>query len=97
METIQLILAVTDKYRILGKRLLISCLTGKASRTLLEAEPGKLDIKRLEPGVLFSSVNKLVYSSNLLLWRNYRFPCRFNDVIQKVQRHLDLIKTHAVR
>ena len=53
----------------LGECLLISSLPGKASRTLvdiarlasdstcpLEAELGKLDIKRREPGILFISL-----------------------------------------
>ena len=48
---------------------MISSLPGKASRTLVyiarlaeqfnmhfEAEPGKLDIKRCEPGILFTSL-----------------------------------------
>ena len=52
--------------RILGEGLLISSLPGKALRKLLtsrgllsestfvlEAEPGKLDIKRHKPGILF--------------------------------------------
>ena len=40
---------------------LISSLPGKALRTLgdstciLEAEPGKLDIKRRKPGIMYSS------------------------------------------
>ena len=62
--------------RILGECLLISSLPGKALRTLVElrglpsdstcvlkAEPGKLDIKRRKPGILFS-VYKFVHSSN---------------------------------
>ena len=69
--------------RILGECLLISSLPGKASRTLvdiarlaeglkciLEAEPGKLDIKRCEPGILFISLQvdslfKLVIMTSL--------------------------------
>ena len=52
--------------RILGECLLISSLPGKALRTLvdiasdsicfLKAKPGKLDIKRCEPGILFISL-----------------------------------------
>ena len=57
------------KYRILGECLLISSLPGEArdrlltSRGLLsdltcvlETEPGKLEIKRCEPGILFISL-----------------------------------------
>ena len=56
------------KQRILGECLLISSLSGKALRTLvdigrlaegfnsvLEAQPGKLDIKRRGPGILLIS------------------------------------------
>ena len=47
--------------RIQGQSLLISSLPGKALRTLvdvtrLKAEPGTLDIKRREPGILFISL-----------------------------------------
>ena len=55
---------------------MISRLPGKASRTLvdlrgfqrvsiciLEAKPGKFDIKRREPGILFISFSKLIHSS----------------------------------
>ena len=55
--------------RILGSCLLIPSLPGKALRMLVEsrglprdsicvldAEPGKLDIKRCEPGILFISL-----------------------------------------
>ena len=49
--------------RVLGEYLLISSLPGKALRTLidiarhvLKAEPGELDIKRREPGILFISL-----------------------------------------
>ena len=50
--------------------LLISSLPGKALRTLvdstcvLKAEPGKLDIKRREPGILFISLPIVEHSSN---------------------------------
>ena len=56
-------------FTLLGKCLLLSSLQGTASRTLVElrglqrdstcildAEPGKLDIKRREPGILFISL-----------------------------------------
>ena len=45
--------------RILGECLLISSLPGKASRAHVESLgflPGKLDIKRREPGILFISL-----------------------------------------
>ena len=58
-----------SEYRILGDCLLISSLPGKALRSLVEsrglrsdstcvlkAKPGKLDIKRSEPGILFISL-----------------------------------------
>ena len=51
---------VCSKYRILGECLLISSLPGKALRTHVDiarlTEPGKLDIKRREPGILFISL-----------------------------------------
>ena len=60
-------------YRILGGCILISSLPGKALKTIvelqglpsdstcvLEAEPGKLDIKRCEPGIQFISL-QVVY------------------------------------
>ena len=62
---------------------------------VLKAEPGKLDIKRREPGILFIT---LPIASDYDV--NFRFLCWFSvisDVIQKVQRHHDLIKAHAVR
>ena len=49
-------------YRILGERLLLSSLPGKALRTLVDiarlakAEPCKLGIKRLKPSILFISL-----------------------------------------
>ena len=50
---------------------MISSLPGKALRTLvdiarlvLKAEPGKLDIKRREPGILFISLPIVKHSSN---------------------------------
>ena len=61
----------------LGECLLISGLPGKALRMLvditrlaerfnlvLKAEPGKLDIKRREPGILFISLLIVEHSSN---------------------------------
>ena len=55
--------------RIPGSRLLISSLPGSALRThvdiaRLKAEPGKLDIKRREPGILFISLPIIEHSSN---------------------------------
>ena len=93
--------------------LLISSLPGKAERTfvesqglpsdstcVLEAEPGKFNIKRCEPGILFISLQLASLFKLSFMALYCRFSCRFNainDVIQKVQRHDDLIKTHAVR
>ena len=70
------------------------------STCVLEAEPGKLDIRRREPCILFISL-----PSGFILQTNENdvmidFLCRFSvidDVIQNVQRHHDLIKAHAVR
>ena len=45
--------------------------------------------------VFYLSVYPSFHSSNKRLWRNFRFLCWFSvisDVIQKVQRHHDLIK-----
>ena len=100
---------------ILGECLLISSLglPGKASGTLvesrglssnstciLEAESGKLDIKRCEPGILFIMC-KLVHCLNQRLWRNCRFFCvdsaSLATSFKKVQRHHGLIKAHSVR
>ena len=61
---------------------------------VLEAEPGKLDIKRRKPGILFNQVTSWF---NCKLY--YRLSCRFNvidDIVQKVQRHVDLKKIHEV-
>ena len=69
------------------------------STCVLEAEAGKLGIKRCEPG-FYSSIYPLFYSSNYRLWHYFWLLCWFSvigDVIQKVQRHHDLIKTHAVK
>ena len=71
------------------------------STCILEAEPGKLDMERREPGILFTSLQA---DSRTVQTRDYDviiiFLCQFNvidGVIQKVQRHGDLIKAHAVR
>ena len=50
--------------------------------------------------VFYSSVYPLFHSSNYRLWHNFLFLWWFRvitDVIQKMQRHHDLIKAHAVR
>ena len=97
--------ARTDtKYRILGESLLIPSLPGNALQTLvesrglqrdstciLEAEPGKLDTKRREPGILFVSS---LFKVTVTMWLYSRFSCQFDEideVIQKVQRRVDLI------
>ena len=91
---------------------MISSLTGKALRTLvksrglpsdstcfLEAEPGKLDIKRREPGILFISLQadslfKLGIVRLLSIFLLIKCHLRRNS---KMQRHDDLIKAHAAR
>ena len=68
-----------DISRILGECLLISSLPGKVLRTHVDIarlaerfnmrsqfEPGKLDIKRREPGILFISLPIVEHSLN---WR----------------------------
>ena len=81
---------------------MISSLPGKALRTLVDiarlAEPGKVDIQRRAPGILFISLQvyslfKLAIMTSLSI---FVFSV-ISDVIQKVQRHHDLIKAHAVR
>ena len=93
---------------------MISSLPGKDLRTrvesrvllsdstcVLEAKPGKLDIKRREPGILFISLQS----------DSHTFQTSSYDVIiifcvnslslmmsfKKVQRHDGLIKAHAMR
>ena len=91
---------------------MISSLSGKALRTLLEsrglqsdptcvleAKLGKHDIKRRKPGILFISL-PIGSLFKLAIMTLLSILCGFSvigDVIQKVQRHHDLIKTHAVR
>ena len=66
------------------------------STFVFEAEPGKLDIQRREPGILFFQFT----SWFALQTNNYAViidfcVCRvyvIDDVIQKLQRHDDLIK-----
>ena len=100
--------ARVDLQRILGERLLVSSLRGKALRTLVESQsspsdstfvlkamPGKLDIKRCEPCILFISLHGPLYKT-----RDFDVNINFHvidDVIQKVQRHDDLINAHAMR
>ena len=51
---------LAEIWRIIGECLLISSLPGKALRThvdiVFKAKPGKLDIKRRKPGILFISL-----------------------------------------
>ena len=60
------------------------------STCILKAEPGKLDIKRREPGILFISLpsNYDVIFDICVDSASLATPF----VIQKVQRHHDLIK-----
>ena len=98
----------TYKQRILGECLLISSLTDKALRMpvelrglqsdspcILNAEPGKFDIKRHSPG---NSIYQFTHWFTLQT-SDYGVTidfCGFSvigDVIQKVQRHHDWIDT----
>ena len=64
VKYIRIMITAACTLRILGEYLLISSLPGKALRTLLvdiarlaeQFEPGKLDIKRHSPGILFISL-----------------------------------------
>ena len=65
--------------------------------SILKAEPGKLDIKSGEPGILFISL-PIVSLFKLAIMTKFSILCWFsviNDVIEKVQRHHDPIKAHA--
>ena len=67
--------------------------------SVLNSLPGKLDIKRCEPGILFISL-QADSLFKLAIMKYYRCLCQVNVidyVIQKLQRHHDLIKAHAVR
>ena len=70
---------------------------------ILKAKSGKLDIETHKPGILLS-VYKLVHSSNDSDYEGFYPFCvnstSFNvivDIIRKVQRLHDLIKTHGMR
>ena len=97
-------LLFSDRQQILGECLLISRLPGEAPVNLVKlqclpsvstAKIGKLDIKRRDPSNLFISL-QVGSLFKLGLCHNNCFSCRF-DVIQKTQRHDDLIKTHSMR
>ena len=79
----------------LGERLLTSRGLPSDSTCVLKAEPGKLDIKRREPGIIFIRfpvLNTLQTSDyGVFFLFLYRFSV-ISDVIQKVQRHHYLIK-----
>ena len=63
-------------------------------KCVLNAEPGKLDIKRRKPGILFT-----FYQFTHWFTLQSSDVIRFNvidGVIQKVQRHHDLIKVSSV-
>ena len=67
------------------------------STHVLKAEPGKLDIKRCEPGILFISLSIVsLFNLPIMTVFLYWFSV-ISDVIQKLQRHHDLIKAHAMR
>ena len=60
------------------------------------AEPGKLGIKRCQPGFLLINLQVCLFYDVKL----YRTSCPLDingDVIQKVQRHDDQFKTRVVR
>ena len=65
------------------------------STCVLKAEPGKLDIKRREPGIQFISF-PIVSLFKLAIMTSFSIfvliQRHLSDVIQKVQRHHDLIK-----
>ena len=90
-----------------------SSLPGKALRTLvdiarlaerstsvLKAEPGKVDNKRRDPGILFISL-PICFNLKLAIMAYFfifeLIQRHYSDVIRKVQRHHGLIKAHAVR
>ena len=68
--------------------------------SVLNSLPGKLNIKRCEPGILLSGFKLADSLFKLAIMKYYRCLCHVNVidyVIQKLQRHHDLIKAHAVR
>ena len=72
------------------------------STCVLKAEPGKLDIERREvhPGILFISlpvVSLQTSDYDVIFETCVDSASLASDVIQKVQRHHDIIKAHAVR
>ena len=69
------------------------------STYIIQANPGKLEIKRSDTCIIFISL-QLGSHFRQAIMTYYQFSCRFNvddDVIQTVQSHVDLIKTHAKR
>ena len=70
------------------------------SKCVLEAEPGKLDIKRCKPGILSISLQVGSLFKLAIMAYFVSISCRFNvidDTNFKVQRHDDMIKTPVVR
>ena len=44
------------------------------STSILKAEPGKIDINRRDPGVLFISLSIVsLFKLAIILWRHFRF------------------------
>ena len=81
------------------ERLLTSWGLPSDSTSVLKGEPGKPDIKRRSPGILFIS-KPIISLFKLAIMTPFSIFCWFiviSGVIQKVQRHHDLIKAHAVR
>ena len=66
------------------------------STYVLEAEPGKFYIKGREPGILFS-VYPLVNYTIMTKLSFFVDKASLATSFKKVQRHHDLLKTHAVR
>ena len=69
------------------------------STCVLEAEPGKLDIKGRKPGILFISLQadslfKQEIMTQLSIFVSFNV---IDNFVQKVQRHDDLIKAHTER
>ena len=75
---------------------LLNCEACRASDSIsvLEAESGTLDIKRRKPDVLFISFQVVPDYDVIIDFLSIQ--CHWRP-IQKVQRHDDLIKAHAMR
>ena len=63
---------------------------------ILKAEPGKLDIKRREPGIIFISL-PIVSLQTSDYGVIFDFLCWFSVISDVIQKLYDLIKAQAVR